>query len=81
MRDSAFWMEGVLRVSEPMRIGKHEWRLVLYRSASLHYVGVQGDEAPPQGRWVDLPCRRAGRDRATGGARGNVVEFRVNARW
>ena len=31
IHDSAFWMEGVLRISEPMRIGKHEWRLVLYR--------------------------------------------------
>ena len=40
MRDSAFWTEGVLRISEPMRIGKHEWRLVLYRSTSLHYVGA-----------------------------------------
>ncbi len=49
MRDSAFWMEGVLRISEPMRIGKHEWRQVLYRGTSLHYVGAQGDEAAVQG--------------------------------
>ena len=56
VRDSAFWMEGVLRISEPMRIGKHEWRLVLYRGASLHYVGAEGDEAP-QGRWAERPGR------------------------
>ena len=60
MRDSAFWMEGVIRISEPMRIGKHEWRLVLYRGTSLHYVGAQGDDAAVQGRWVERPCRCVG---------------------
>ena len=60
MRGSAFWMEGVIRISEPMRIGKHEWRLVLYRGTSLHYVGAEGDEAAPQGRWVERPCRCVG---------------------
>ena len=60
MRDSAFWTEGVLRISEPVRIGKHEWRLVLYRGTSLHYIGAEGDAAAPQGRWVERPRRFVG---------------------
>lgn len=28
---SAYWMEEIIRISEPYRIGKHEWRLVQYR--------------------------------------------------
>ena len=51
--DSAFWTEGVIRVSEPTRIGRHEWRLVLYHGTFMHY-------AEPQGRWTESPCQHVG---------------------
>ena len=64
--NSAFWMEDIVRISDPMRIGKHEWRLVLYRATSTRY-----ELDPEQGRrvrterlrrFVDYEWRRCERD-------------------
>ena len=44
--------ENVIRISEPRRIGKHEWRLVQYRGTYQRYVG---DETGGKGRYVETP--------------------------
>ena len=49
---SAYWMEDIIRISDPYRIGKHEWRLVQYRGTGTRYVV---DEATGRGRLVDEP--------------------------
>ena len=51
--DSAYWMEDIIRISEPYKIGKHEWRLVQYRGTGSRYVV---DEATGRGRLVDEPA-------------------------
>lgn len=48
---TSYWMKAILRISEPMTIGKHEWRLVQYRDTSTDYVT---DEASGVGRFVDV---------------------------
>ena len=53
-RVSAFWMKDIIRISDPMRIGKHEWRLVLYRGTSRRY---KLDPDQGRGTWIDRPCR------------------------
>ena len=35
--DSAFSMEDIVRISDPMRIGQHEWRLVVYRGSTTQH--------------------------------------------
>ena len=60
--DSAYWMEGTIRISEPDGIGKHVWRRVQYRGTGRRYV--VGEETG-RGRFVDerrvfveFECRR-----------------------
>ena len=50
--DSAYWMEDIIRISEPYKIGKHEWRLVQYRGTGSRYVV---DKSTGVGRFVDEP--------------------------
>ena len=40
---TAYWMHEVIRISEPMTIGKHAWRLMQYRDTTSRYVT---DETP-----------------------------------
>ena len=35
---TAYWMHDVIRISEPLTIGKHAWRLVQYRDTTSRYV-------------------------------------------
>ena len=44
-------MKDIIRISEPLTIGKHEWRLVQYRDISTDYVN---DEVTGVGRSVDV---------------------------
>ena len=50
--DSAYWMEDIIRISDPYKIGKHEWRLVKYRGTGTRYVV---DKSTGVGRLVDEP--------------------------
>ena len=71
---SAFAFHEIERVSEPMRIGRHEWRLVAYWRAGMEYidgglweeverrlVGYEWRPAGGQGAWREV------RNRASGG--------------
>ena len=70
---TAYWMHDVIRISEPLTIGKHAWRLVQYRGLENRYVI---DEATGIRRHVETPrnlrrlrvaaARRAIRGLATG---------------
>ena len=49
---TAYWMHDVIRISEPMTIGKHAWRLVQYRDTTSRYVT---DETTGIRRLVETP--------------------------
>ena len=49
---TAYWMHDVVRISEPMTIGKHVCRLVRYRDTTSHYVT---DEATGIRQLVETP--------------------------
>ena len=51
--DSAYWMEDIIGISDPYKIGKHEWRLVKYRGTGTRYVV---DKSTGVGRLVDEPA-------------------------
>ena len=50
---TAYWMHDVIRISEPLTIGKHAWRLVQYRGLENRYVI---DEATRIGQVVEMPA-------------------------
>ena len=50
---TAYWMHDVIRISEPLTIGKHARRLVQYRGLENRYVI---DEATRIGRLVEMPA-------------------------
>ena len=49
---SASAYENVIQISDPHKIGKHEWRLVQYRGTYQRYVG---DGTKGKGRYVETP--------------------------
>ena len=50
---TAYWMHDVIRISEPLTIGKHAWRLVQYRGLKSRYVI---DKATRIGWLVEMPA-------------------------
>ena len=50
---TAYWMHDVIRISEPLSIGKHAWRLVQYRGSESRYTV---DETTGIGRHVEMPA-------------------------
>ena len=50
---TAYWMHDVIRISEPLTIGKHAWRLVQYRGSESRYTV---DETTGIGRLVEMPA-------------------------
>ena len=50
---TAYWMHDVIRISEPLTIGKHAWRLVQYRGSESRYTV---DETTGIGRHVEMPA-------------------------
>ena len=49
---TAYWMEEIIRISEPYTIGKHVWRLVQYRGTENRWVV---DETSGVGGFTQVP--------------------------
>ena len=49
---TAYWMHDVVRISEPLTIGRHAWRLVQYRGSESRYTV---DETAGIGWVVEMP--------------------------
>lgn len=56
----AFPALAVERVSEPMRIGKHEWRLLTFWMPAIEYTGTGPDYEEIERRFTGYEWRRAG---------------------
>ena len=50
---TAYWMHDVIRISKPVTIGKHAWRLVQYRDTTSRYVI---DETTGLSRLAETPA-------------------------